>query len=62
MELVGNVGLVLCAFSYAGGFSLVVTADASGFPDLDRLVEGMEQDWAALAKDAGCETPHALVP
>lgn len=48
VELVGNVGLVLCAFSYAGRLSLVVTADAAGFPDLDMLVDGMERDWDAL--------------
>ncbi len=48
VELVGNVGLVLCAFSYAGRLSLVVTADATGFPDLDVLVDGMEREWDAL--------------
>jgi WS/DGAT/MGAT family acyltransferase len=48
VELVGNVGLVLCAFSYADWLSLVVTADATAFSDLDVLMEGMEQDWAAL--------------
>jgi diacylglycerol O-acyltransferase / wax synthase len=48
VQLVGNIGLTLCAFSYAGQFSLVVTADADGFPDLDVLMEGMERDWHAL--------------
>jgi hypothetical protein len=48
VRLFGNVGLALCAFSYAGQVSLVVTADAAGFPDLDVLIEGMERDWHAL--------------
>jgi WS/DGAT/MGAT family acyltransferase len=48
-RLFGNVGLTLCAFSYAGRISLVVTADATAFPDLDVLMAGMEQDWQALA-------------
>ncbi len=47
-RLFGNVGLTLCAFSYAGQISLVVTADAIAFPDLDVLIAGMEQDWHAL--------------
>ena len=47
-RLFGNVGLTLCAFSYAGQISLVVTADATAFPDLDVLMAGMEQNWHAL--------------
>jgi hypothetical protein len=49
-RLFGNVGLTLCAFSYAGQISLVVTADATAFPDLDVLMAGMEQDWHALVE------------
>ena len=48
VQLVGNVGLALCAFSYAGRCSLVVTADATAFPDLDVLMDGMERDWRVL--------------
>lgn len=48
IELVGNIGLTLCAFSYAGRIFLVVTADARAFPDLEVLMAGMEQDWHAL--------------
>lgn len=48
IELVGNIGITLCAFSYAGTISMVVTADATAFPDLDVLMRGMEQDWEAL--------------
>lgn len=49
IELVGNIGLTLCAFSYAGEMSLVVTADEQAFPDLDVLMEGMQDDWQQLA-------------
>jgi diacylglycerol O-acyltransferase len=45
---VGNMGPVLCAFSYGGQLFLVVTADAHGFPDLDVLMAGMEADGRAL--------------
>jgi WS/DGAT/MGAT family acyltransferase len=45
---VGNVGLILCAFSYAGQLFLVVTADAHGFPDLGVLLAGMETEGRAL--------------
>ena len=48
IELIGNVGLTHAAFSYAGRVSLVVTADASGFPDVDELIHGMDRDWQAL--------------
>jgi diacylglycerol O-acyltransferase / wax synthase len=53
-RLFGNVGLTLCAFSYAGQISLVVTADATAFQDLDVLMDGMERDWRQLveARDA----------
>jgi diacylglycerol O-acyltransferase / wax synthase len=53
---VGNMGPVLCAFSYAGQLFLVVTADAHGFPDLGMLVAGMEADGRALlGRPAGSE-------
>lgn len=58
IQLVGNVGLTLCAFSYAGQVFLVVTADATGFPDLDELMDGMERDWHALI----APRPAELVP
>jgi diacylglycerol O-acyltransferase len=45
----GNIGLICGAFSYCGRLSLVVTADATGFPDLDVLVEGIDGAWRALA-------------
>ena len=49
IDLEGNVGLTICAFSYADRLYLVVTADAGGFPDLDALMAGMGHDWRALA-------------
>jgi hypothetical protein len=48
IDLAGNVGLILCAFSYAGQVFLAVTADASAFPDPDVLMAGMEREWHAL--------------
>ncbi len=48
VQLIGNLGLVLCAFSYTGRISMVVTADEASFPDLDVLIDGMERDLRAL--------------
>lgn len=48
IELIGNIGLTLCAFSYAGEMFLVVTADASAFDDLDVAMAAMEREWDAL--------------
>jgi hypothetical protein len=50
MAPVGNLGLILCAFSYAGRMFLVVTADANAYPDIDVLMEAMETDWRALSR------------
>lgn len=61
-RLFGNVGLTLCAFSYAGQISLVVTADATAFPDLDVLMAGMEQDWHALIRAHRAELIEGGVP
>jgi hypothetical protein len=58
IELVGNIGLTLCAFSYCGEMYLVVTADEQAFPDLDLLMEGMEQDWLMLSAAGGDDTPR----
>jgi len=60
-RLFGNVGLTLCALSYAGDIYLVVTADAAAFPDLDVLMAGIERDWQSLSCSRGdtdvCERP-----
>ena len=61
-RLFGNVGLTLCAFSYAGQISLVVTADASAFPDLDVLMAGMEREWHALTGAHGAEAIESGTP
>lgn len=55
IQLIGNIALTLCAFSYAGRVYLVVTADARGFPDLDVLMTGMEREWQALLGDRAAE-------
>lgn len=55
IDLEGNIGVTLCAFSYAGQIFLVVTADATGFPDLDVLMKGMEREWTDLTSDALAE-------
>jgi hypothetical protein len=55
IQLIGNIALTLCAFSYAGRVYLVVTADAKGFPDLDVLMTGMEREWQALLGDRAAE-------
>jgi hypothetical protein len=52
IDLEGNIGVTLCALSYAGRVFLVVTADAAGFPDLDVLMAGMEREWADLTGGA----------
>jgi WS/DGAT/MGAT family acyltransferase len=66
-RLFGNVGLTLCAFSYTGQISLVVTADAGAFPDLDVLMAGMERQWLALTRahpteqdKGGTPTPESV--
>jgi WS/DGAT/MGAT family acyltransferase len=59
IQLVGNVGLTVCAFSYAGSVTLVVTADARGFPDIDELIAGMSADWQALSEGAREEAEAA---
>ena len=46
--LAGNLGLSFVALPYAGTLTVAVRADADAFPDLDRLVAGMEADWARL--------------
>lgn len=57
IELIGNVGLTLCAISYAGQLTLVVTADATAFPDLDALTDGMAREWETLLGPRGQPAP-----
>jgi diacylglycerol O-acyltransferase len=48
LPLIGRVSLGVGAVSYAGAFTIGVTADRDRFPDLDTFVAGMEQELAAL--------------
>jgi diacylglycerol O-acyltransferase len=50
IQLMGNIGLTLCAFTYAGHISMVVTADAQAFPDLETLMQGMRRDWETISQ------------
>jgi len=52
VQVAGNVGISLCAITYAGSLHLVVTADAAGFPDIDVLVGGMARGWHELIDPA----------
>jgi hypothetical protein len=49
IQVAGNVAASLCAFSYDGAVFLVVTADATAFPDLDVLMAGMQRSWSQLS-------------
>jgi WS/DGAT/MGAT family acyltransferase len=62
IQLVGNIGLTLCAFSYAGRVALVVTADAYGFPDVDVLMGAMEDDWRSLVSRLALEPVAVVAP
>ncbi|MGE5225469.1 MAG: wax ester/triacylglycerol synthase family O-acyltransferase [Planctomycetaceae bacterium] len=59
--LVGNIGLICCAFSYTGRLSLVVTADATTFPDLDVLIDGIDAAWHGLSPDRHASALHLRV-
>ena len=48
LPLIGRVALGVGAISYAGGFTIGITADRDGFPDLDVLVSGIECELAML--------------
>lgn len=59
IQLVGNIGLTMCAFSYQDRLSLVVTADVHAFPDLDVLVDGMRHEWSMIeGRDHSQEISH----
>jgi WS/DGAT/MGAT family acyltransferase len=48
LPLIGRVSLGVGAVSYAGSFTIGVTADRDAFPDLDVFVEGMKRELNAL--------------
>ena len=48
LGLAGNVTLMFAALSYCGHLNVVVTANASACPDIERLAAGMAQAWESL--------------
>ena len=46
--IAGNVTVSFAALSYAGGLDLSLVADATSWPDLDVLQDGMRASWLAL--------------
>ena len=44
LPLIGRVALGVGAISYAGSFTIGITADRDGFPDLDVLVSGIRAE------------------
>jgi diacylglycerol O-acyltransferase / wax synthase len=56
--LAGNVTLMFSALSYCGHLSLVVNADAEGYPDVDVLCAGMDRAWRELRGEAAPPTPE----
>lgn len=63
LPLIGKVALGVGGVTYAGGFSIGVTADRDAFPDLDLFVSGMRDELDALAdawnSEAGARVPAA---
>lgn len=53
MNLIGAVGLGVCATCYTGALTIGVTADEDTYPDLDRFVIGMREEIAALERQGG---------
>ena len=48
LPLIGRVSLGVGAVSYAGAFTIGVTADRQAFPDLDTFVTGMQRELEAI--------------
>ena len=53
VPLIANVSLGVGAVSYAGSLDIGITADRDAFPDLEKLVAGMEAELGALCSAAG---------
>jgi diacylglycerol O-acyltransferase / wax synthase len=53
--IAGNVTASFAALSYDGGFDISVLADASAWPDLDVLVDGMRSTWVCLSRSISSE-------
>jgi diacylglycerol O-acyltransferase / wax synthase len=48
----GNVTLMFAALSYCGRLTLLLTASAAAYPDLDTLVVGLKRSWEDLLGSA----------
>ena len=48
VPIAGNCTLVFAALSYNGCLAITAVADAGHVPDLDVVVQGMQESWAAL--------------
>jgi diacylglycerol O-acyltransferase / wax synthase len=57
--IAGNVTASFAALSYDAGFDVSVLADASAWPDLDVLIDGMRRTWVGLSRSisGGPEPP-----
>ena len=44
----GNVTLMFAALSYCGRLTILLTARAAAYPDIDVLVAGMQRSWDDL--------------
>jgi hypothetical protein len=44
----GNVTLMFAALSYCGRLTILLSARASAYPDIDVLVAGMNRSWGEL--------------
>jgi hypothetical protein len=62
LPLISRVSLGVGAVSYAGAFTIGITADRDRYPDLDLLVAGMERelnDLRAVCRPRGAEAASA---
>lgn len=57
LNLIGNVTLGVGALSYNSHFDLAVTADRDTYPDLDRLVVGIDDELHRLVAGSGTSRP-----
>jgi hypothetical protein len=60
LPLIADETLGVGAMSYAGTWSIGITADSDVFPDLDVLVAAMERDLAAIARPAAAAVKPAM--
>src|SRR5262249_47519142 len=53
----GNITLMFAALSYCGRLTILLTASAAGYPDLDVLVAGMQRSWGEFM-ESGARSPE----